>query len=321
MNITEIVQSSGWKNFMAKLYGLGASVVIIGAMFKLMHWPGASLMIVVGLSTESIIFFFSAFEPLHEELDWTLVYPELAGMTDPDEMDDIREENLAGRGVGLQKFDELFQEADIRPETVKSLSKGLNSLNETTSNLADITAASLATKEYLNSMKSAAQAIQDVSSSYSQNSGSLNESVNSLASSYKQTADIVNKSGQEIAQKFASQSAELSESYNQLTSTVKSDYTNISAGHKQFSEQLANLNKNLTELNSAYEAQVKGTQQHLKGSDSIYKGIEDMIKNLKSSVDETQKYRDEIGRLSQNLSELNNIYGNMLSAMSVVTKK
>ena len=321
MNITEIVQSSGWKSFMAKLYGLGASVVIIGAMFKLMHWPLASVMIVVGLSTEAIIFFFSAFEPLHEELDWTLVYPELAGMTDPDEMDDAREEGIAGRGVGLQKFDELFKDANIRPETVKNLSHGLNSLNETTSNLADITAASLATKEYLNSMKSAAQAIQTVSSSYSENSGSLNESVNSLASSYKQTAEIVNKSGEEIAKKFAQQSAELSTSYVELTNTVKSDYSNISAGHKQFSEQLLSLNKNLAELNSAYEEQVKGTQQHLKGSDNIYKGIEEMMKNLKSSVDETQKYKDEISKLSQNLSELNNIYGNMLSAMSVVTRK
>ncbi len=321
MNVTEIVQSSGWKNFMAKLYGLGASVVIIGAMFKLMHWNGASIMIVVGLTTEAIIFFFSAFEPLHEELDWTLVYPELAGMTDPDEMENIREESLAGRGIGLQKFDDLFKEANIRPETIQSLSKGINSLSETTGNLADITAASLATKEYLNSMKSAAKAVQTVSLSYSDNSGSLNESVNALASSYKQTAEIVNRSGEEVAKKFAQQSAELTSSYNELTSTVKSDYSNISAGHKQFSEQLASLNRNLTELNSAYEAQVKGTQQHLKGSDNIYKGIEDMLKNLKTSVDETQKYRDEITRLSQNLSELNNIYGNMLSAMSVVTRK
>jgi len=118
MNISEIVQSSGWKSFMAKLYGIGASVVIIGALFKITHWPGATTMLTVGLVTEAFIFFFSAFEPLHEELDWTLVYPELAGMTDPDAMEDYREESISGRGVGLQKFDELFQQADIRPETI-----------------------------------------------------------------------------------------------------------------------------------------------------------------------------------------------------------
>ncbi len=159
MNVTEIVQSSGWKNFMAKLYGIGASVVITGAMFKIMHWPFASVMIVAGLTTEAIIFFFSAFEPLHEELDWTLVYPELAGMTDPDEMDDYRVESIAGRGIGLQKFDELFKDANIQPETLKSLSTGLNSLSQTSANLSDITAASVATKEYLNNMRAASEAI------------------------------------------------------------------------------------------------------------------------------------------------------------------
>ena len=321
MNITEIVQSSGWKNFMAKLYGIGASVVIIGAMFKIMHWPFAGLMIVAGLTTESIIFFFSAFEPLHEELDWTLVYPELAGMTDPDEMDDYRVESIAGRGIGLQKFDELFKDANIQPETLKSLSTGLNSLSQTSANLSDITAASVATKEYFNNMRAASEAINNVSNAYSQNSGTLNDSVNSLASSYKRTADIVNKSGEEVAQKFAQQSAELTSSYNQITQSVKADYSNISSGQKQFGEQLTSLNKNLAELNTSYESQLKGSLQRVKDTDKVFMGMDDMMKNLRSSVDETQKYREEIGKLSQNLSELNNIYGNMLSAMSIVTKK
>lgn len=320
MNITEIVQSSGWKNFMAKLYGIGASVVIVGALFKLMHWPGASLMIIVGLGTEAIIFFFSAFEPLHEELDWTLVYPELAGMSDPDELDDLKEQSLAGRGVGLQKFDELFQDANIRPDTIKNLSHSLTSLSETSSNLSNITEASVATTEYLNNMKAAAQAIQSVSSTYNNNSQVLNDSVSSLAESYKKTADVVNKSGEEIAQKFARQSSELSNSYTELTNTVKTDYTNISQGHKQFGEQLANLNKNLASLNSAYESQIQGTQEHLKGSDAVYKELSNMMRDLKTSVEETQKYKTEIAKLSQNLSELNNIYGNMLSAMTVAKK-
>ncbi|MGC9342147.1 MAG: gliding motility protein GldL [Bacteroidales bacterium] len=320
MNITEIVQSSGWKNFMAKLYGLGASVVIVGAMFKLMHWPGASAMIVAGLTTEAIIFFFSAFEPLHEELDWTLVYPELAGISDPDEMEDLKEESLANRGVGLQKFDELFKEADIRPETIKSLSTGLTSLSQTSANLSDITAASVATKEYLNNMKEAAAAISTVSSTYSNNSSELTESIGSLSSSYKKTAEVVQKSGEDIAQKFAQQSSELSNSYSELTNTVKTDYSNITQGHKQFSDQLASLNKNLSELNSAYESQIKGTQDHLKGNEDVYKELENMMKDLKSSVEETQKYKEEIAKLSTSLSELNNIYGNMLSAMGASKK-
>ena len=72
------MQSKAMKNFMAKLYGIGAAVVILGAMFKIMHWPGAGPMLVCGLTTEAIIFFFSAFEKPHEDPDWALVYPELA---------------------------------------------------------------------------------------------------------------------------------------------------------------------------------------------------------------------------------------------------
>ena len=69
--------SKSWKKFMAKLYGWGASVVIIGALFKIQHYPGAGPLLIAGLSTEALIFFFSAFEPLHEEPDWSLVYPQL----------------------------------------------------------------------------------------------------------------------------------------------------------------------------------------------------------------------------------------------------
>ncbi|MCF8378500.1 MAG: gliding motility protein GldL [Bacteroidales bacterium] len=321
MNIAEIVQSSGWKNFMAKLYGIGAAVVIIGALFKIMHWPGASLMITLGLGTEAIIFFFSAFEPLHEELDWTLVYPELADLSDEDDLDQIKEESLAGRGgVGLQKFDELIKDANIQPETIKSLSKGLTSLSETSGNLSRISEASIATTDYLSNMKAAAAAVNSVATSYASNSDHLNESVNSLASSYKKTADVLNKSGEDIAQKFVQQSSELSNSYKELTNTVKADYTNISQGHKEFGAQLAGLNKNLSELNSAYESQISGSKEHLKGNDAVYKELSTMMKDLKSSVEETQKYKEEISKLSQNLSELNNIYGNMLSAMTIVKK-
>lgn len=76
------VNGKRFKNFMAKLYGLGAAVVILGAMFKILHLDGADFMLVVGLTTEAVIFAFSAFEKPHAEYDWTLVYPELAGMED-----------------------------------------------------------------------------------------------------------------------------------------------------------------------------------------------------------------------------------------------
>ena len=299
MNVTEIVQTAGWKSFMAKLYGIGASIVIVGAMAKIQHWSWGSIAIVGGLTTEAIIFFFSAFEPLHEELDWTLVYPELAGMTDPDELDDYKEEALAGRGVTLEKFDDLFNQGEIKPETIKRLGDGLNSLSNTAANLSDISSASVATKQYADNVQKAAENVGGLVSNYSETTNKVSSAAETLSNSYIQASEAIAKGGTEMA------------------SSVTSAASSLSQTNRTFGEQLETMNKNLEALNAAYEQQLKGTTEHMKGSDLVYKGIEDMMKNLKASVEETEKYKQQMAQLSKSLEDLNTIYGNMLSAMNV----
>ena len=317
MNLTELVQSAGWKNFMAKLYGIGASIVLVGALFKIQHYTGGGFMITVGLATEAIIFFFSAFEPLHEELDWTLVYPELAGMTDPDELDEYRDEVLAGRGVTLERFDDLFNQADIKPETIQKLGDGLNTLSNTAANLSDISAASMATQQYAENVQRAAENVGNITSNYSESTDKLAVAANSLSETYNMTAELISQKGSEVAEQFIKSGTGLASSYNELAQKMKMDYEAVSQGNLGFSERLASLNKNLSELNSAYEEQLKGTHEHMKGADQVYKGIEDMMKNLRASVEETEKYKVQMAELSKNLADLNTIYGNMLSAMNV----
>ena len=315
MNLSEIVQSSGWKNFMAKLYGMGATVVILGALFKIQHWPGGSLMITAGLSVEAIIFFFSAFEPLHEELDWTLVYPELAGLTDTEEIEQQAESAAAvshgghaahaatgaapggGRkGVSaLEKFDSLLEKAELGPELFVKLGQGLNNLQKAAEKISDISDASIATEGYVNSMKSAASTMDG-----------LNESVGNLSDTYKSTAETVSKSGDELAS-----------SYQVLTEAMGNKANSIEQANKSFGDQLESLNKNLSALNSVYELQLQGTNEHMKDTEKLYSGLEDMMKNLKDSVEETQKYKNEVSKLNENLASLNTIYGNMLSAMNI----
>lgn len=320
MGITEIVQSSGWKSFTAKLYGFGASIVIIGALFKIQHWPGASIALTSGLLIEAIIFFFSAFEPLHEELDWTLVYPELAGMSDPDEIDEFKEEALAGRSVGLQKFDDLIKESQISEADVKNLGKSITAISSTSESIADITAASLATKEYFNKMGTAATNMDQVATAYGTNTGLLNQQVETLASSYQKTSQLIDEKGKEIAERFAASSASLTAAYEAMSGEVKQEHTQISESQKKFQGQLEQLSKSLAELNTTYNSQLEGSKDHLKGTADVYKGLNEMVSSLKTSVDETQKYKEEITKLSESLSELNNIYGSMLSAMSIRKK-
>jgi len=291
MNVSEIVQSSGWKNFMSKLYGIGASIVIIGALFKIQHWPFAGPMITVGLGTEAIIFFFSAFEPLHEELDWTLVYPELAGMTDPDEIESIKEAGKAGHTT-LERFEDLVQNADVGPEAFKRLGDSLIKLNTVSAGLSDVSEASAVTGQYVVNMKNAANSVGTLAGSFTQSASSLQESISSLSGSYSTLSD-----------------------------NVKTDLSRISDGTKNYSSHVDNLNKNLAALNAVYELQLRDSNNHLKETQTIYGGMNSLLDNLKQSAEETQKYREEVSQLSKNLSSLNAVYGNMLAAMNVFTNK
>ncbi len=300
MNLTELVQSSGWKNFMSKLYGLGASVVIIGALFKIQHWALAGTLLTVGLLTEALIFFFSAFEPLHEEVDWTLVYPELAGMQDDEELDQIPT-SVRGSSSALEKFDALLEQGQITPDLFNKLGKGLSKLNETTERLSDISDAGVATNDYVNNIKQAATAVNSYTESYVKSTEELKESVTRLSGSYDKTANLITESGS---------------NYQQLSES----FSIIEGGSKSYGEQLEALNKNLSALNAVYELQLQGTDDHLKTTETLYKNLDEMMIDLQDTAEDTKKYREEVSKLSENLSALNTIYGNMLSAMNVMGK-
>jgi uncharacterized phage infection (PIP) family protein YhgE len=248
-------------------------------------------MITIGLGTEAIIFFFSAFEPLHEELDWTLVYPELAGMTDPDEVETIKEAGKSGHTT-LDRFEDLVQEANIGPDAFKKLGESLQKLNVTSSSLSDISEATVATSQYTSNMKNAASSVGGLSTALTQSASSLQDSIGTLTSSY-----------------------------SSLSATVKTDISSISEGTKNYNSQLENVNKNLSALNAVYELQLRDSNSHLKENQALYSGMTQLIQDLKQSSQETQKYKDEITQLSSNLSSLNAVYGNMLAAMNVVTNK
>lgn len=253
--------SKGWKKFMAKLYGIGASVVILGALFKIQHWQGASIMLIAGLSCEAIIFFFSAFEPVHEDLDWSLVYPELrSGVPAREELVERKDDESLTR-----QLDNMLEEAKIEPELIASLGEGMRSLSTQASKLVDITDVSVATGEYTESLRGASQKVSQLSSTY----------------------------------------AEASE---MLTGLTENQTEGVNAG-----ENLRKMSANLEQLNGMYEMQLK----ELQTSSELYSGISELMRNLNDSVEDTRRYKENISELATNLSSLNTVYGNMLSAMSI----
>jgi gliding motility-associated protein GldL len=297
MSLAELVQSSGWKNFIAKLYGLGASVVIIGALFKIQHWPLAGPMLTAGLLVEAVIFFFSAFEPLHEEIDWSLVYPELAGIPE-DEPAEVHAHGdkhhgavTSGGGggggygggagaVALAKFDEMLEKSEISPDLFQKLGVGMKKLSETTANMSAMGDVSAASTKYMSTINTA------------------NDSLSKLSDSYQATTKVINDTGS---------------TYKSMADSLSV----IEVGGKSYQQQLEVLNKNLSALNAVYELQKKGADSHLKESETLYKGIQGLVKDLTDSAGDTKKYREQITKLNDNLSALNNVYGNMLAAMNV----
>jgi len=281
MGINSLVRSKGFKNFMAKLYGWGASVVIIGALFKINHYPGAGPMLVLGLGTEALIFFFSAFEPPHVEPDWSLVYPELAGMYDGYSNNEL-DAMMGGddKKSVVEELDNMLEEAKIGPELIASLGEGLRNLSENSAKMGDITEATVATSEYTQNMKHAATSIEGLSNSYVKTSEVLNESTIKIA-----------KSAESI-------------DFSQIDGTA-------------FNDELNKVAKNLSAINSVYELQLQNSNQQSETFNKVGETMEVFLQNLQQSVDNTSKYKDQADELAKNVAALNNVYGNMLTAMNV----
>jgi gliding motility-associated protein GldL len=252
---------TGFKRFLHLSSCLGASVVILGALFKIMHWPGSGPMLILGLGTEAFLFALFASDIPHEEYDWSLAYPELGGMGAAH-----GEEGASDLPISNQ-LDNLLEDAKIGPELIESLGNGMRSLSENASKIGDITSATVATNEYVDSVKSASK------------------NVSTLADTYQKAASAM------------------------------SDLANSNDAGYSIGESLNKVSKNLSALNATYELQLQGSKDHLDATSKFYDGLQDLMKNLHDSVDDTKMYRQEMSKLSSNLTSLNQIYGNMLSAM------
>jgi gliding motility-associated protein GldL len=248
--------SKKWKNFMAKLYGIGAAVVIVGALFKIQHWPFAGLFLVIGLSTEAVIFFFSAFEPPHEDPDWSLVYPELA-TGERAEGDDFRKDDQ--RSI-TEQLDDMLESAKIEPELIHSLGAGMRSLSDQAKQMTEITGAASATNEYANSLKDASSKVSSLSDSYAKASESL-VGLTANVDAGRSAGESLNRMSQnltslnEMYELQLRSSREKLEAANQMFEGMGEMMTNLKNSvddTKRYKENIAELSDNLAKLNTVY---------------------------------------------------------------------
>jgi len=251
-----------YTSLMPKIYGIGASIVILGALFKINHYPGADLMLIIGLTTEAVIFFFSAFEPKHNEPDWVKVYPELS--------DEYDGQGLVAEGTNgsvSKQLDHLLESAKIGPELIDSLGKGFHNLSESVDNMSDLSEAAVATEEYTQNVKSASQSLVDMNRSYG------------------------------------------------ATVEALSEMTTASEGARQYHEQVQTVTKNLGALNAVYELELQDANSHLKAMNKFYANISTAMDSMAEASQQSEQFKTQLSNLTGNLTRLNTVYGNMLTAM------
>jgi gliding motility-associated protein GldL len=253
---------------LSNVISIGATVVIVGLLFKIQHWEYASTFITVGLGAEAVLFLLiGIFQREEEEIDWVRVYPEL----DKNFKGPLPVATSKGAGAPVQAtaaLDKMLADAKIGPELITSLGEGLRTFGDKVASVSKVADAGMATTEFANSIKSATAGYSQLSSAFEKATASINE----MASS------------------------------------------NIDS--KAYHAQVNSLAKNISALNAVYELELQDSSAHLKSMNKFYSNLSLTMQNFNDSVADTQKFKDEVGRLAKNLASLNSVYGNMLTAMN-----
>ena len=281
----EVWNSPKVKRIIGAVYSLGASVVIIGAMFKILHLPGAGVTLGIGMVTEAILFAIGIFDAPHVDYHWDHVFPALTAK-EPNPLNyngTIGGNGLSGGGnfggpmlPGMEKLSE---------SEAKSLTESIKNMSETAAQLANISRVAGLTDPYASNLNKASEA----AALFAEKQTKLDEASNSLLSSY---------------------------------SGIASNMASAQDNTKAFAERASELSKNLGSINTAYELQLKGIQSQasaIESQNAKINAVTTEFEKLQSAVNASAKnmdaYRTMTDQLAKNISDLNNVYGNMLNAL------
>jgi gliding motility-associated protein GldL len=463
--------SIGWKTFIIKFGGIAAAIVIIGALFKIQHWPGASIMITIGMSSEVVIFLLSALDTFHPDIDWTRVYPELKHDHLADEKtqlmlssgeeptanveanSDAPKNNVetveAAADLPMETAsaeknilsDEILSaetspqtklrttttsESAESPSVMPAVSLDLSKLNIDTAGIAEkmknfgesignfdaFASTVTAAQELSEKLQGASSAVNKFAEDYEKSSVGLNESAGGLTMAYveassgiadvgrqageivrvsgkqmsqvtddatkvlaetyqviteninnvgeeacemvaisgkemstlvqestkiltenyqvianninnigKEVCGAVEMSGKQMSQVIASATDSFAETFTLIDKEIRENLSDFGKNNNDYNKSLTNLNKNMSALNTAYELQVQEVVKYQKKSSEVGKYMEDFVAGLEKSAAENLLLHKELANLNTHVAELNNIYGNMLSAVQMVAKR
>ena len=262
------------KKMVGYAYGFGAAIVIVGALFKILHLPGASVVLTLGMGTEAILFALSAFEDPHKEYHWETVFPQLEGGEGGAILGGAAAPAPSKAGNSI---DDIANAGGLSQSDAQKLNEGIRKLSETANQIADVTAAVSASSNYARNMNAASDAI----ASFAATQASLKTSSDSLFASYK---------------------------------TVAESMANVASDAEGYMKEMQGITKNLSAINASYEMQVKSISAQTEIVESVNSNLNKIGSAMEAASAQTEQFKDQATKLTQQVSSLNNVYGNMLNA-------
>ncbi len=258
--LAHFFESERGKRLKNMIIGIGASVVLMGALFKLQHWPGASEMLIAGMVTEAFIFMLLGILPPHKDYYWEKIYPEIDIAPDEEELKRAHSKAIHG-GQGItQQLDNMLESAKVEPEMIKRLGDNLKKLGENIEKMNQLGDAGAATKEYSDKAKQAAQALDGMKTAYAGATEAMTKLQSAQADTvkYHEQVQMVTKN---LASLNAMYELELQDTNNHLKSMNKfvgslsealNNLTDSVEDTKKFRNEMTGLAKNLNSLNTIY---------------------------------------------------------------------
>jgi gliding motility-associated protein GldL len=266
-----VFETKKFKNFMKFVYGFGGAIVIVGAMFKITHWPGATEMLVAGLSTEALIFILSAFEPLHEEVDWSIVYPELS------EEGAVSKNRKPSQNKGLtQELDNMLGSAGIDAKLIQSLGEGMKAISQQADTLKEVGNVGLASKAFAERLNQATDKVGQIAESSDKISATFSELAKSKTDA-KRFSDAVSHVSDNLEA--------LAGTYQKQLKVVSKNVENSAISTEEFKVLVDNLKHSLKQSN-AYKNNLDDLVHNLDALNGMY---EKMLQDLKTGNEEKQR--------------------------------
>ena len=288
------------------VYNIGASVVIIGALFKILHWPGASQVLMIGMFTEAFLFFIGVLEKPHPVYHWEDLFPQLLGhdceptimeahkdQPRPNFVGNIGSEGGAVAGGAVASKKDSAAIPSIAEEDLKNLKEGINKLGDTAAQLASLGQLAEKTNNLSAKMELAGKAAEGFAATQD---------------SLKSASDALSGKYQELGQSYQG---------------VVSDMENISKHVKEYGKGVEAVNAQLGSLNAVYELQLKNIQEQadtIKAQTAKIAQVSDSVDKMCGEANQAQEasaaYLAAQQKLVSQISDLNQVYGNMLSALN-----